>query len=208
MLNPLLPTLFSVPPLRSLLCFRGPRRSGKVAITFDDGPNEHTTPQVLEILRAAQIRCTFFVLGREAVQHPDILHAIADDGHEVGLHGYDHTDRNFPVQIRRCEDEIGRHVAFAKLFRPAMGRRGLRHLPWLRVRGYATVLWSFDAYDSMRHEKKPAAMPDYARIQPGDIILMHDDNPVCATELPAVIRGVKERDMGIVTVSALLGRSP
>ena len=61
-----------------------------VAITFDDGPSPDTTPRVLDALRAADARATFFVLGRHAEQHPEIVQRIAREGHELANHTYGH----------------------------------------------------------------------------------------------------------------------
>ena len=85
-----------------------------------------------------------------------------------------------------------------------MGRRGACHIPWLCLRGYTTVLWTFDAFDSMRHEGKHTAAPDYDRIRAGDIVLMHDDNPVCVAELLALIESLRKRGLQPTTVSDLI----
>jgi len=191
-------------PARSLLCWRAPRSCGRVAITFDDGPNRHTTPAVLDVLAEAKITCTFFVLGREVARAPDVLDQIVRMGHEVGIHGYDHSSSDIAAQVKRCEECIPGPAGAARLFRPAMGRRGLSRLFWLRRRGYTTVLWSFDALDSMRHEGKTAVTPEYERVKPGDIVLMHDDNPVCVAELPRLIAEVTARGVEPVTVSELI----
>ena len=61
-----------------------------VAITFDDGPSPDTTPRILDALRAADARATFFILGRHAEQHPEIVHRIAREGHELANHTYSH----------------------------------------------------------------------------------------------------------------------
>jgi hypothetical protein len=72
--------------------------------------------------------------------------------------------------------------------------------------GRTSVLWSFDAHDSMRHEGKWSGPgPDYRDVRPGDIILMHDDNPVCLGDLPALIAALRESGIAPVTVSELLG---
>ena len=65
-------------------------RRDVVALTFDDGPSPDTTPRVLDILRAEGVRATFFVLGKHAERHPEIVERIVREGHELGNHGYDH----------------------------------------------------------------------------------------------------------------------
>src|SRR5919108_301985 len=69
---------------------RGPADRRAVALTFDDGPDPVFTPRVLDILAQFGVRGTFFVIGKRAEQHPEIIRAIADTGHEVGNHTYTH----------------------------------------------------------------------------------------------------------------------
>lgn len=62
-----------------------------VGLTFDDGPDPHWTPQVLDALAAAGHQATFFVMVNEAEKYPDLVRRIIAEGHEVALHGFDHT---------------------------------------------------------------------------------------------------------------------
>lgn len=198
-------SLFARAPFRRLICWHAPRSVPKVAITFDDGPNAHTTPRVLEILDAAGIRCTFFLLGREIARHPAIARAIADAGHEIGIHGFDHSSDDMPGQIARCEAELSRLGLSSRLFRPARGRCGAAVLVGLWRRGFTTVLWSFDARDSMRYEGKwRGPPPAYETLKRGEIILMHDDNSACTAELPTLLASLKTKGLTPVTISELL----
>jgi peptidoglycan/xylan/chitin deacetylase (PgdA/CDA1 family) len=71
--------------------------------------------------------------------------------------------------------------------------------------GFTTVMWSFDAVDSLREEGRwTGATPDYADVVAGDIILMHDDNATCARELPALLAALKAKGLQPVTVSELM----
>ncbi len=191
------------PPCR-LVCWRAPRRSG-AALTFDDGPNPDCTPVVLDMLKEAGARATFFVEGQKAEAHPDLVRRIAADGHELGNHGFLHEG---PVaeQARRCRGALRACGVDTRLFRPPMGRLALRDLPGLWREGYRVVLWSFDAHDSMRHEGKwSGAPPDYGSVRRGDIVLMHDDNPVCLEELPRLLEHLARARIEARGVSHLLG---
>lgn len=66
-------------------------RQGTVALTFDDRPDPHWTPRILEILRRYNARATFFVIGSQAAQHPDLLRRMYAEGHEVANHTYTHS---------------------------------------------------------------------------------------------------------------------
>jgi peptidoglycan-N-acetylglucosamine deacetylase len=99
-----------------------------VALTFDDGPDEEFTPQVLDVLAAHRVRATFFLVGRRARNHPELVRRIVSDGHAVGSHTWSHprpwtiggleTLREYRAGRRAIEDLAGRDVP---LFRPPKG---------------------------------------------------------------------------------------
>ena len=72
--------------------FRVQTNQRLVALTFDDGPDPRWTPRVLELLRQYHAHATFFEVGKNVVAHPDLVHAVLDDGHEVADHTWDHPD--------------------------------------------------------------------------------------------------------------------
>ena len=183
-------------------------RAGRVSLTFDDGPTEQTLG-VLECLAEHNARATFFVLGNRVSQRLDVLRQILANGHEVGIHGHDHSLRDYYRQVKRCASELSRHGVTPRVVRTPGGV--LRPLLTLRLwwLGYPTILWSLDSHDSMRVERKwngPA--PDYNQIRSGDIVLMHDDNLFCLAELPTLLQMIRQKDLHCVTVSELIGRRP
>ena len=192
--------------LGKMVCRQGSRLLPYVSITFDDGPNAHTTGKVLAILAHENVRATFFLLGREIPAHHDVVKMILAGGHEIGGHSFDHSSLDIRGQVRACARELGACGVATRLFRPPAGRIGLMNLLWLRKEGYRTVLWSFDARDSMRHEGKwEDDIPNYFDIRAGDIILMHDDNDVCVKDLPDLIKTVRANGLEPITVSEMLG---
>src|SRR5919107_5789297 len=117
-------------PLSSVACVATPQRV--VALTYDDGPDPDHTPGVLDALARHGATATFFVLAERAEAHPDLVRRIAAEGHDVGLHGEDHTRlsalpaRQALTRIRRGRRRLaavlGRPVT---LYRPADGAQGL-----------------------------------------------------------------------------------
>ena len=105
-------------PLGRVLCYRGNRSASTVALTFDDGPHPDYTAPVLDILADCGAVATFFVLGRQVDRHPHLLEAIRDAGHEIGIHGYDHTSRRLAAQARRtrslCATTASRRTCFGR----------------------------------------------------------------------------------------------
>jgi len=191
-------------PIARLLTWHGSRARPQVALTFDDGPDPEWTPRVLDILAGHGAVATFFLLGRNVDAHPALVQRMADAGHEIGIHGYDHTPRDLPgqtEQTRRLLDELSIRT---DLFRPPGGALVPSAQLWMARQRIRTVMWSYDLHDSMRHEGKIDERAPLGTIGPGDIVLMHDDNPVCAAELPELLTVLVERGLTPVTVSQLL----
>jgi peptidoglycan/xylan/chitin deacetylase (PgdA/CDA1 family) len=210
--NPLLKRLLKGPvvelcshrPMRRVICWRFPRRHNKVALTFDDGPHPIYTPQTLDILAAHSIRATFFVLGSLIEENPDIFRRLVAEGHGVGIHGYVHTHDNLGEQTLRTLDIVSRFGVTSTIFRPPNGILDSRTGLWMVRHGFSIVFWSVDGRDSMRHEGKDFNHQPYEKIGPGDIVLLHDDNPVCVADLRTIIEVVQSKKLEPVLVSEIL----
>jgi peptidoglycan/xylan/chitin deacetylase (PgdA/CDA1 family) len=192
-------------PLRFPLVWSVRRHEERIAVTFDDGPTD-LTRQVLECLAQHDAKATFFVLGNQVCQQPDALRQILAGGHEVGIHGYEHSMRDYYRQVLRCEKELSSFGVIPRLVRTP----GCVIKPFLTLRlwwrGYPTVIHNVDAHDSMRLESKwNGSAPNYSRIGGGDIILMHDDNALCVKDLPVLLNAIREKNLRTVTVSELIG---
>src|SRR5438132_778972 len=83
-----------------------------IAMTFDDGPQEKLTPKLLDLLAAHNIKATFFVIGQNVVEHPEIVARAAREGHEIGNHSWSHpnfgkmSDDGVRSQVQRTDDAI------------------------------------------------------------------------------------------------------
>lgn len=184
------------------------RHKGCIAVTFDDGPTD-LTPQVLECLARYGAKATFFVLGNQVLKRPDVLRQVLAEGHEVAIHGYEHSLRDYYRQVRRCAKELSGYGVSPRIVRTPGG--AIRPLLMMRLwwGSYPLVKWSLDAHDSMRLEGKwDGPAPDYSRIEGGDIVLMHDDNSLCLSELPILLEAINQRELRPVTVSELIGLGP
>lgn len=199
---------------------RGPRDQSQVALTFDDGPDAQVTPAVLDALAEFRARATFFVIGRHLRDNLAIAERAIAEGHELGNHSWAHsylqnfygTDRH-KAEIDRTTQLIQRISASsaAPLYRPPIGlkspslaRAALAHK--LRI-----VAWSLHTRDTMFSDAKALATRTLARIQPGDIVLMHDGHdrqgrhrPIIAQALPLILQGLQQRGLQSVSVSELL----
>jgi peptidoglycan/xylan/chitin deacetylase (PgdA/CDA1 family) len=189
---------------RRLVFWRGPAARRHVALTFDDGPDEAYTPRVLRILADNAAKGTFFVLGRSLLRTPSLLRQIIEAGHEVGIHGYDHSRQGLPDQMRKTLQLLSSLGVRPGVIRPPAGHVSVGLLLWAARHRMPICLWSLDLQDSMRHEGKRSVRPSVAGLSAGDVVLFHDDNPVCLAELPGVLESARDRKLLTVTVSELL----
>jgi len=153
-----------------------------VALTFDDGPHPQGTPIVLEILREADARATFFLVGEQVIRHPALVAEIVAAGHRVELHGHRHrnalrlTRRQFLEDAERgratIEEASGQAIAD---HRPPYGIYSTAALRACRQNGWRPVLWSRWGKDWRgRATARSIAHRVTDGIEDGDIVLLHD----------------------------------
>ena len=183
--------------------------TGDVAsITFDDGPNPRATPLILDTLRRERVTATFFVLGRHADKWPELVRRMADEGHQLGNHGYWHRKlhRRTPAYVRddltRGADAIERASGVRpRHFRAPHGFRSPWVTPIASSLGERTVGWSLGVWDSARPGADEIVRRTLAGMRAGSILLLHDgdgydadgDRLQTAEALPRIIDGLRER---------------
>jgi peptidoglycan-N-acetylglucosamine deacetylase len=167
---------WSALPLGSVI--RIETREPAIALTFDDGPDPVETPRVLEVLERHGARGTFFMIGKRARRHPEIVARIAAAGHAVANHSWDHPSFRWisgsyrRAQIRWCGEVLAPHGV--RLFRPPYGEQSLAaRLDALRC-GYRVVFWDVVAEDW--RDDPPHFLVDRVmrRLRRGSIVLLHD----------------------------------
>ena len=196
---------------------RGPREARGVALTFDDGPSPDHTPRVLDLLDAAGVKATFFVIGKKAAEHPEILRDVVARGHAVGIHGHTH-DRLLTL---RSPDRVADDLALAMdtveaiagvrpaLFRPPVGLtspRMARALGWLDL---VVVGWSVRGVDGWRGARAERVAARVVRgLEDGAIVLLHDAaerddfRPASLDALPRILAAMQQRDLEGVRLDA------
>jgi len=198
---------------RRLFVVRGSARSRTVALTFDDGPHPEHTNQVLDVLRAAGVRATFFVVGQNVARHPSVVARISAEGHELGQHSFTHGEpaSTSAETLAREIDETTVALekccgATTRFFRPPHGKvtPGKLMAAWRRRMGVA--LWSTDPKDFA--ESSAEGIRQYFRrhpIQGGDIVLLHDTSRNTVEALPDIIDGVTRAGLTFVPLRELVG---
>lgn len=198
-----------------------PGEKPRVALTFDDGPTPDSTPAVLDALRQADAPAAFFVIGRNAQRHPDLLRRIHEDGHLVGNHTYHHDRQGlwglnafWRRQLDLTDDVIfdilGKRPA---MFRPPMGLKHWHLMQEARFGGHAVVTWSRKARDGGRRPpKKQRLVKRLAQARDGDVLMLHDghepDRPasrrVTAEAVVPLVNQLRDRGFEIVRLDTLL----
>lgn len=148
------------------------------ALTFDDGPHAAYTPRLLDILESHQARATFFMLGQSAIQYPELLRRIAQAGHAIGNHSWDHasfpfiTGRKRREQIRACARAIAPYGQ--RLFRPPYGEQNLASqcdILWMR---HKVILFNCEVGDWFNPDPHRMAEALVQKVTPGSIVCLHD----------------------------------
>lgn len=176
------PWLRAAPP-RHLKDLVGPTTGvpAAIALTFDDGPDPAVTPRLLEVLAAHDARATFFMCGRAAVRHPEVVRAVVAAGHSVGAHGWDHRPvrslppRQWDRQIVRPLEALGALTGRpVRWFRPPWGAVDRSTVAALGRRGVTTMLWSADGLDWQLDDPAHIAARALRHLDPGGVVLLHD----------------------------------
>ena len=161
---------------------RGPADRPRAALTFDDGPGP-STPDLLDALAREDVRGTFFVLGRQAERHPEVVRRIAAEGHQIANHGYDHGILIFrgpghvADQIARTQRAVERAAgegAMSPLFRAPHGFRGPATALASPPCGLPVAAWTRGVFDSAEPGAAAIARRAPGALEPGSILLLHD----------------------------------
>jgi uncharacterized protein (TIRG00374 family) len=195
-----------------------------IALTFDDGPSAETTPVVLEMLRTRKVKATFFVLGRHAEKHPEIVAAIRADGHEIASHGYDHALLTFAKSddvtctLARAETAISDASGSApsQLFRAPHGFRNPFVHRAAEGRGYRVVGWTKGVWDTAKPGADKIVSRSVAGFRPGAILLLHDgdgsghgdDRSQTAEAVPQIVDAAHDAGYQFVTITELAEVAP
>jgi peptidoglycan-N-acetylglucosamine deacetylase len=182
-----------------------------LALSFDDGPDPVITPQVLATLRRHQAHATFFVLGKCAKTHPELVAQAAREGHAIGSHTYSHAAKASPAQAReelsRTATIIGRATGQAPtVFRPPYGITTGNLCRTALSDRYAVILWTISTADSNPIAAAVIAHNAIHTPNPGDIILMHDGqgHVQSAKALDQILTELGQAGFQFVTVPELL----
>ncbi|MFG1427101.1 polysaccharide deacetylase family protein [Roseixanthobacter glucoisosaccharinicivorans] len=183
-----------------------------IAITFDDGPNPETTPKLLKILEARNIKATFFMLGTNASAYPDVVRAVAAGGNEIGNHSWNHpqlpkltiaaADKQIEDTSAAIEAAIGKKPLYLRPPYGAMTPALQQHL--VQKYGITMIFWSVDPLDWKIRDAQSIYDQVMKQVRPGAIILAHDIHATTVAAMPRVLDALIAKGYKFVTVSELI----
>ncbi|WP_456762576.1 polysaccharide deacetylase family protein [Bradyrhizobium sp. USDA 4011] len=192
-----------------------PLRDGEVVLTFDDGPTPGVTDKVLTALATECVQATFFMVGRNAADHPDMVRKIARLGHTIGYHTWDHPHSN-KLSTDQAEANINRGIEAVQtalrgiastvpstpFFRFPYFESTPALLERLEKRGIAVFgadFWASD-WNKMTPEEELKLLTGRLEVHRKGIILLHDPQMRTAQMLPAFLRYLQEHNYHVVHI--------
>ncbi|MCW5316836.1 polysaccharide deacetylase family protein [Nostoc sp. KVJ3] len=184
-----------------------------IALTFDDGPWPESTAEVLDILKKNQIKGTFFVIGENVKNYPNLLKQEIAEGHVIGNHTWHHWYQFLNPQAAAYEIDHTADLIFkttglkTNLFRPPGGIMHNGVVDYARNSKYAIILWSSDSVDYSRPAVPKLIGNVFREARPGGIVLMHDgggNRSKTVQALPEIIANFRNQGYRFVTIPELL----
>ncbi|MEP6901354.1 MAG: polysaccharide deacetylase family protein [Actinomycetota bacterium] len=203
---------------KTVWCGNGNNNS--VALTFDDGPSPDTE-KLLDVLRAAKVKATFFLLGENVEKYPEIARRIAAEGHEIGNHSFSHpiflfcTASKTRSELAKTQEIIKKVTGVKpKLMRPPCGVRSRAYFAAAQELGLQTIQWSDTGFDWKKISSEQIARNILETVQSDSIILLHDGD--CAkinnrlatvTAVPLILKGLEGKNLRVVPLKSLCPQS-
>lgn len=180
----------------------------KVAITFDDGPNECYTGELLDGLAMREVKATFFLIGKKVEENPDLVKRMYEEGHLIGNHSYDHVNLSEMSKEAACEQINKTNEAIQQItgsiptyLRPPFGSYK-KHLD--EDMNMIEVLWDVDPRDWSVKNTGEIVNRVLTKVEDEDIILLHDEYATSVAAAMEIIDTLKKQGYEFVTVDELI----
>ena len=191
-----------------------PNGARQIALTFDDGPHPSQTQQILDILDRYGVKATFFMIGVNVENYPEVAKSVAARGHEIGNHTYSHWHLNrletgtLTSELEKCQRVLENICNYhSHLFRPPEGYLSDGVFECAEQGEYSLILWSIDTRDWEIKNTNQIVETVLNNVKAGDIILMHDY--VAKSKTPEALEILLPKLLALgyepVTVGQLLG---
>jgi peptidoglycan/xylan/chitin deacetylase (PgdA/CDA1 family) len=143
-------------------------------LTFDDGPHPTVTDQLLELLKVHNAKATFFLLGKNAMQYPELVERILEDGHSIGFHCNEHLNSRKLNRIELLKNfKLPKNFPATSLYRPPYGKLRIWQYNFLKNK-FPLIGWTIMPGDFDSRKKKSTQLLDLKSAQLGDIVVLHE----------------------------------
>jgi len=189
----------------------GDRNSPEITITFDDGPDEKITPEILFVLDKHNIKAAFFCIGSKIEKYPEVFRSIVEKGHVIGNHSYSHSfwfdfyssDR-MAAEILKTDEIIYKLTGEKpKFFRPPYGVTNPMLRKALKATRHQSVAWSLRSLDTVKNPGEISSNLS-RKLKNGDIVLFHDTIPTTSELVEQFIGNAKSRNFRFAGLEELL----
>ena len=187
------------------------RQDKVISVTFDASWGGDKTLAILDLLDEYNAKATFFLVGIWVDKYPDLVKEIAARGHEIGNHSDSHAhftqipDGKIRTELDSCSDKIETLTGTRPtLFRPPYGDYNSKVITVVRDEGYEAVQWSVDSLDWKNRGVEDLIKRATTNVQPGDIILFHNDSQYIVEALPAILSYYQEQGYDMIPAKDIL----
>ena len=184
--------------------WRIPNNENKIYLTFDDGPNDSTTTDILKILEKEKIKGTFFCVGNNVVKNPELFQEIIEKGHSVGNHSMSHINGWKVTKNKYLEDiEKAAEIVKSNLFRPPYGKLNFSSTSQLKKK-FEIVMWDINSGDFDKALSYSQVIENVLKnARNGSIIVLHDNKKFKHLTLNAllpIIKGLKNKGFAMEAI--------
>jgi peptidoglycan-N-acetylglucosamine deacetylase len=188
----------------------------QIAISFDDGPAQQYTGEILQVLKSNNIPAAFFCIGNRIEGNEVLLHQLIADGHIIGNHSYSHhfwfdmfSVKKMQADIQMMSDTVKKTIGLQpKLFRPPYGVTTPNMKKVMKKDGYTAIGWNIRSMDTVIRNEKKLLNKIVGSLQPGAIILLHDTSKVTASVLQQFINETRNKGYEFIRLDKLLNVAP
>lgn len=187
------------------------REDRVISVTFDASWGGDKTMAILDLLDQYNAKATFFLVGIWVDKYPELVQEIADRGHEIGNHSDSHahftqiSDSKIRQELDSCSDKIEALTGTRPtLFRPPYGDYNSKVITVVRDEGYEAVQWSVDSLDWKNRGAADLIKRATTNVQPGDIILFHNDSQYIVEALPAILQHYQKQGFQMIPAKDIL----
>ncbi|MEK9619985.1 MAG: polysaccharide deacetylase family protein [Flavobacteriales bacterium] len=193
-----------VPLILSRLVWRFSPNKPVVYLTFDDGPNDSTTTDILKILEKEKIKGTFFCIGNNVVKNPEVFQEIIEKGHSVGNHSMSHINGWKVTKNKYLKDiEKATEIIKSNLFRPPYGKLNFSSTYQLKKK-FEIVMWDINSGDFDKTLSYSQVIENVLKnARNGSIIVLHDNKKFKNLTLNAllpIIKGLKNKGFAMEAI--------